>query len=234
MKNFEALSPSKHRDVRIMVDYIDQPDAQTNSVPILVSELLLCGANYPLFLIKNSETGEFMCCALLGFAENENLFLHDGQWSATHIPLTFSRKPFHMTQESNLVYIDIDNPWVNRDRGERLFLDNGEFAPYMTEVIRKLERIAIGMDETQAFIRVLAKHDLIEPVKLDVTFDNDLSEKLNGLYTIKKQGISDLSNTELQQLHQTGALEGAYIMLHSLENVKALAKLKNKRLRLAF
>ena len=71
----ERLSKTEHRNVHINVDYSKQPEASTHVVPVLISELLSVTANYPTFLIKDSETGEFLLAALLGFAENENLFI---------------------------------------------------------------------------------------------------------------------------------------------------------------
>ncbi|MCJ8322029.1 MAG: SapC family protein [Colwellia sp.] len=230
MKNIEELSKKAHQHIRINRDFNKLPAAHTHVLPLLVTELLSSGANYPVFLTKNDQTGEFLCIALLGFTENENLYLDQGEWQASHIPLTIDRQPFHINQENKQVYIDIDSPWVDKKQGELIFLENGELSPYMEAVMDNLSKIHSGAKETHAFINTLSEYDLIESIELSITFDDKSSEKLNGLYTINRQKLATLPSDKLIKLHQSGILEGAYIMLNSVEHVKSLVSRKNKRL----
>jgi hypothetical protein len=230
MKKIEELSKKAHQHIRINKDYNTLPAVHTHVIPLLITELLSSGANYPIFLTKNDQTGEFVCIALLGFTENENLYLHQGEWQASHIPLTIERQPFHINQENKGVYIDIDSPWVDKKQGELIFLENGELSPYMETVMENLSKIHTGTKETQAFINTLSENDLIESMELRITFDDESSEKLNGLYTINRQKLATLPSEQLIKLHQSGILEGAYIMLNSVEHVKSLVSRKNKRL----
>jgi len=230
MINIEELSKKNHQYIRINKDYNTLPAVHSHVMPLLITELLSAGANYPIFLTKNDQTGEFVCIALLGFTENENLYLHKGEWQASHIPLTIDRQPFHINQENQAIYIDIGNPWVDKKQGELIFLENGELSPYMQTVMDNLSKIHTGTKETQAFINSLSENELIESIELNISFDDQSSEKLNGLYTINRQKLATLPSEQLTKLHQSGTLEGAYIMLNSVEQVKSLVSRKNKRI----
>jgi len=230
MKNIEELSKKIHQHIRINKNYKTLPAAHTHVMPLLITELLSSGANYPIFLTKDEQTGAYVCIALLGFSENENLYLHQGEWQASHIPLTIARQPFHINPENQTVYIDIDSPWVDKKQGELIFLEDGELSPYMEAVMEDLSKIHSGAKETQAFINTLSENDLIESIELSITFDDKSSEKLNGLYTINRQKLATLPSEQLIKLHQSGTLEGAYIMLNSVEHVKSLVARKNKSL----
>lgn len=228
-ERIKRLSKTEHRDVHINVDYLKQPEAATHVVPVLVSELLSVTANYPTFLIKDSETGEFLLAALLGFAEDENLFISwDGSWSSTHVPLTIARKPFHLSEDRTDVFIDIDNPWVSFESGERLFSDNGEFTPFMDKMLGMLERIASGVDETKSFVKTLLDYGLVKLVSLELTFEDLKPHNLQGLYNIDHAKLRSLSQGDLSELHRLGILEGAFMMSHSLEKMKSLVFLKDR------
>ena len=227
-ERIKRLSKTEHREVHINVDYLKQPEAATHVVPVLVSELLSVTANYPTFLIKDSETGEFLLAALLGFAENENLFIScDGNWSSTHVPLTIARKPFHLSEDRTDVFIDMGNPWVSFESGERLFSDNGEFTPFMDKMLGMLERIASGVDETKSFVKTLLDYGLVKPVSLDLTFEDLKPRNLQGLYNIDHAKLRSLPQGDLSELHRLGTLEGAFMMSHSLEKMKSLVFLKD-------
>lgn len=228
-RGIERLSKTEHKNVHINIDYLKQPEAATHVVPVLISELLSVTANYPTFLIKDSETGEFLLAALLGFAENENLFIsRDGSWRSTHVPLTIARKPFHLSQDCLDVYIDMGNPWVNFECGQRLFSDNGEYMPFMDKMLAMLEKITSGVNETKSFVKTLLDHGLVKPVSLDLTFEDTKSRNLQGLYNIDHEKLTSLSHEDLAELHRFGILEGAFMMSHSLEKMKSLVFLKDK------
>ncbi len=228
-ERIKRLSKTEHRDVHINVDYLKQPEAATHVVPVLVSELLSVTANYPTFLIKDSETGEFLLAALLGFAEDENLFMSgDGNWRSTHVPLTIARKPFHLSEDRTDVFIDMDNPWVSFESGERLFTDSGEFTLFMDKMLGMLERIASGVGETKSFVKTLLDYGLVKPVTLDLTFEDLQPRNLQGLYNIDHAKLRSLSQGDLSELHRRRILEGVFMVSHSLEKIKSLVFLKDR------
>ncbi|WP_040242100.1 SapC family protein, partial [Xanthomonas citri] len=54
--------------------------------------------------------------------------------------------------------------------------------------------------------------------------------QLQGLFAIDRERLAALDAQALQQLHQAGYLEGAFLMLASLHNVRRLMAEKQRRL----
>jgi hypothetical protein len=72
--------------------------------------------------------------------------------------------------------------------------------------------------------------DLIEPVKLEIKFNNpDEQYDLLGLHTINQQRLANLDAESLHRLNSAGFLQGAFLVASSLNNVQRLIDLKNRR-----
>src|SRR5688572_29174625 len=69
-------------------------------------------AHYPIVFHKSADGTGFDAVALLGFQDGENLFLENGSWDCSYIPLTVERQPFMIGRagEELMVHIDLDNP----------------------------------------------------------------------------------------------------------------------------
>jgi hypothetical protein len=73
--------------------------------------------------------------------------------------------------------------------------------------------------------------DLIEPVKLEIKLDEQQGYDVLGLHTISRQKLQALDGAALANLNRAGFLEGAYLVLASMNNVKKLMALKQRKLR---
>src|ERR1041384_2219602 len=89
-----ALDPVRHRETRIG----PRPDlthAATQNHAILgLSECSLAAADYPLVLMKHTETGQFNVVALYGHERDRNLYIVNQHWHASYVPLATLRYPF--------------------------------------------------------------------------------------------------------------------------------------------
>jgi hypothetical protein len=72
---------------------------------------------------------------------------------------------------------------------------------------------------------------LIQPVGVDVRFDEANGVNLTGLWGIDRERLAALSAESLFGLHQAGILEGVYLVLASLQNMGRLIAAKQRRLR---
>ena len=88
----------------------------------------------------------------------------------------------------------------------------------------------MGEKENNLLLKNLTLMDLIQPMSLDITFANQSTTKLTGLYTIDQDKLGSLSNEQLITLYEMGLLPSIYTMIASLGQVHALINLKNKRL----
>lgn len=114
----ELLDSVKHQQLKIDTLLVDTPHNYMNSES--VSELATLIHEYPIFITKNPNTGQFLFSALLGIDSGQNLFIQNNVWKAKYISLDVMRRPFQamLQEEGNFsngriaIAIDIDNPVV--------------------------------------------------------------------------------------------------------------------------
>ncbi|MEA5123515.1 SapC family protein [Xanthomonas floridensis] len=240
MTRYAVLNNVAHHDVRVVLRFGAEFGDAVGLVPAFVTEYADLQREYPLFFRKDPATGGYQSVALLGFAQDENLFLHDGRWSANYLPGVVAKGPFLIGfQEQRIdgalvqepvIHIDLEHPRVSRSEGEPVFLPQGGHSPYLEHIIGVLRGIREGMDAGQAMAAAFDALGLIQPVRLDVALDATHAAHLDGLFAIDRERLARLDAQPLQQLHQAGYLEGAFLMLASLHNVRRLMAEKQRRL----
>lgn len=240
MTQHVLLDNVAHKDLRIRHRYAPGNGFDANIARVFPVELGILQAEYPLFFIKNTESGHFEPVALLGFESGENLFLGGDQWLARAQPLSIQRQPFligfqerqegGLTERVPVVTIDLDAPSISREDGEPVFLPHGGEAPLLERINAVLATIHEGHRALETFSRVLVGLDLLEPLRLDIQFDNGSQHAVEGLYRIDEDRLAALDGGSLQALHEGGHLQQVYMMLASLPNLEVLIGRKNQKL----
>ena len=238
MAKHVLLDNVSHKDLRIRTGYRPGWGYDTHVTRVFPSEFCQLQREYPLFFIKDRESGHFQSVALLGFDEGENLYLGDAGWDADYVPLAIQRQPFligFQAQEVDgvpaqvpVIHVDLDHPAVNETQGELVFLPHGGLSPFLERIDAILAAIHHGHEASRAFSQVLVGLELIESVQLDTRFDNASSHRLEGLYKIDEDRLRDLSANALEVLHRDGHLRDVYLMLASLHNMPRLIARKNR------
>lgn len=241
MTNHVLLDNVNHRDLRIRQVYAPGEGYDVNVARVFPSEFVAVQRDYPIFFVKNSESGNFEAVALLGFENEENLFLGDPGWDADFIPLSIQRQPFligFQQQEVDgapsqvpVIHIDLDHPSVSADEGEPLFLAQGGEAPHLERVASVLKAIHEGHEQSEEFARSLMGLELIESVKIEVEFVDGSKKSLAGLFKINEERLSGLSANALEVLNSSGYLQTIYLMLASLASMSRLIDRKNRQLK---
>jgi len=234
MPNLVSISNAAHKNLRVnqAQSLIQQSD--THLVPVVIDEFSRLSAQYPLAFVKHEETGKFVCVALMGLKEGENLFIDDGRLTSFCLPLNLSRQPLFLglsdsgAQEDTVVCIDMDHPSVNETEGKRLFDDNGEQTEMLQDMCSILATLYQGEQKTEVFIEQLLSEDLLAPITLDITFDDQSKSQINGLYSIDEDKLAELSAESLVAMHQNKSLAAAYTMLVSLGQIQSMIHQKNK------
>ncbi len=240
MTRHVLLNNVSHKNLRIDPRYDTGCGFDHNIARAFPVELGILQAEYPLFFLKNAESGHFEPVALLGFEEGENLFLGGDRWLARAQPLSIQRQPFLIGFQEQLqdgipervpvVTVDMDDPSVSEERGEPVFLPHGGDSPLLERVNSILATIHAGHDEAATLSRVLVGLDLIEPFRIDITFEDDSRHSVTGLHRIDETRLEALDGGALQTLHEAGHLRSVYMMLASLPNLETLIERKNRKL----
>lgn len=239
MSNLTAINNSTHRALRIAAARAAAPFANVNVVSVIPREFVRLVAHYPIFFAKSSENGQFEPAAVLGFQQGENLFLNDGLWDSTYVPLQIQRQPFALLPRQTVapgappsldVALDMSSPHLQTQEGERLFQEDGQPSQYLQNITSMLSVLVTGARESYAFTAKLAELDLIEPVRIDIEFFDRTQTKLEGLYWIAAAKLKTLPAAQLAELRDLEYLEWLYFQMASVAHVSVLVSRKNRRI----
>jgi hypothetical protein len=231
MPRHAALNNIDHRDLRVDTSHGEALGDAVMYAPTFPAEFRNVQAHYPIVFAKTAE-GAFQPFALFGFQEGQNLFLQGDTWDATYVPLTIQRHPFLIGASGDElnVHIDLDNPRVGTERGERLFLEHGGTSEYLERASSILQAIHHGLQTIPTFVSVLLQHGLLEPFVLDITLDDGAEKRLSGFYTINEDALARLDGSAFAALGEGGHLEPIYMVLASSVHFRHLIERVNRRL----
>jgi len=229
MTQIVPLSKEKHRELKIDARASAAYGDNRHFVQVIVNEFPHLLVHYPILFGKEAATGQFFCGAMLGFIEGENQFLEDWQCDAQfYRPLSLQREPFY-AQGPELA-IDLDHPRVAAGEGKPLFSDQGEPSRYLQSIIWAFQDLVPGIERTRIFIARLLELDLIEPIDIEVEFEDGTLRQCEGLYTINQDTLSRLPDPVVLELFRRGYLTLIQLMIASLKQVREMARAKNARL----
>ncbi len=228
MTNIVVLNSHAHRDLRVRANASARFGDDQRFVAVVVGEFPLLAVQCPILLSKDAETGAFYAGAMLGFDPGENLFLDEAKGFDGYRPLNLRRAPFFAAGDD--LAIDLDSPRIAETDGQALFDGGGAPTPYLQGVMSAFRELKPGADRTRAFIDTLLPLKLIEPVTIDLAFDDGTRRVLEDLYTINQEALRALPDAAVIDLFRRGYLHLASLMIASLKQVPVLARRKNQRL----
>ncbi|RDV26797.1 hypothetical protein DXV75_07355 [Alteromonas aestuariivivens] len=235
MAKHALLNNVEHKDLKIATHHSESFGDNMMCVPLFPVEVRHAQAHYPILFVRDGE-GQFQMVALLGFEQHENLFLRDQQWQAAYKPLLIEKGPFLIgrnPQAGNAtlsIHIDLDDPRVNTEQGEALFLPHGGNSDYIENIANVLSTIHQSQSELRQFISVLERLELIESFVVDIELDGQGTHRLSGFFTLNEDKIKALDAETLGRLHQDGYLELVYMIVASMSQLRALVERKKARM----
>ena len=238
MAAIEALDNQRHRDVRIHTGHGPELGEAVHFVPVVADELRLLVVEYPVFLMKDENTGQFGMSALLGFEAGQNLFLDGNDWRALYVPMNIRRQPFGVSvasgagadagQSRGTLALDMASRRVRETDGEALFESDGTPTPYLEQMQALIRRFMAGTEATAQFLRILTDNDLIVQAQLETEFSGGVRKRFDGLYTVDDKKLGALPTELLEQFHRRGYLQACYLLSASTANAQKLVALKNR------
>jgi hypothetical protein len=238
MAKLVALNSQAHNMLRVNTEKIAEHGADLQMIPVVISEFLKLVVQFPILFSKNVETGQFVCVALMGLEEDENLFWQNAQFNSIYIPLNIARQPFFVGQDEQsgddyVVCIDLQSNTLSESpsegKQELLFDPQGAASVYLQTAQSLLAQLINGEQQTTEFIQTLLIHELLVPLSLDITFEDNRSCKINGLYSVDEDKLASLDVGVLTELNAKGLLQPIYTQLASLGQIYALIDKQNRR-----
>jgi len=243
MVNRVVLNNVDHADFRVITRRSAEFGDNINQALIFPTEFLEIQREYPI-LFRRGDDQQYCSVALLGLDRDENLFLDgDGGWQCRYVPAVQERGPFSIgvMREANQgpasnpadarIQIDIDDPRVNRETGEPLFLPHGGNAPYLEYMIGVLQRIHVGLEATPRMFAAFEKAALVEPATIEINLSEREQVALPDLFAISAERLARLDGGVLEELNHAGFLDKAVQAAASLGNVQRLIELKSRKSR---
>jgi hypothetical protein len=234
MSRYEVLNKEKHRQLRIKPGYgeaLGDAVMYVMTYPLEFRDIQSC---YPILFTKDSNTGVFFAAALLGFENDQNLFLQDKGWDAAYIPAMVRRQPFLIATGGKggngtpVVSLDLDNPRVSQVDGEALFDVEGGSTEFLDQKIALLDKLHRGLQHGSGFIDSLLQHDLLEQITLDIAFSDGSKKSMQGFYSIAEERLYQLKGDVLESLNQAGYLQAVFMAVASLSRMRDIIERRNR------
>ena len=237
MTRHVLLDNVTHKDLKIITQRGAKYGDNIASVLTFPAEFKDIQTHYPICFSQDPKTQKFHALAIMGFEDNENLFLENHGWDASYIPLMIQRQPFLIglpkSQRSNgeptqlQVHLDTHNPRVNTTEGQTVFLPHGGNSDYLQNISAILEAVYNGQEESAMFFEFLLNHELIEAFALEIELDNGTNNTFKGFYTVNEDKLATLPIETLQKIIVNGWLGSIYMVIASMANFRALIARKN-------
>ncbi|HEX8419144.1 MAG TPA: SapC family protein [Sphingomonas sp.] len=235
MTDHAILTVDDHRDLRIRTDRSAALGDAVMACITVPSEFRRVQSHYPILFQLDQAKGSFNALAIFGFEAGENLFLDNNRWDARYRPLAIDSQPFLIGRagdgsDSRQVHIDMASPRIDANEGMRVFDDIGRPTPFLERIADQLRALDTDYVASADFYAALARHELLEPLTLDVTLDDGSKNRLVGFHVIDEDRLVALEPDAVADLHAAGHLMPIFMALASLGNIADLIARKNRRL----
>lgn len=224
------INAHHHAAIRVRPTHDYAFAARTQLLGLMMAEMPLASACYPIAFVRPSSADIPRPVALLGLSPGENLFVSDsGAWSAPYVPALARRYPFALArsavEDTLVVCIDEGSPLVSASRGAPLFRDDGQPAAALEKAKQFLLAIHQAESRTEAFTRVLLQHGLLVPLRIRHGADVEARE-VAGALVIDETRLDALPIAALDELRSQGFLPAIYAHLRSILLLAQLFRLR--------
>lgn len=239
MSKYVLLDNVAHGDMKVTTRHAAEFGDSVNQVLTFPTEYADIQKEYPIFFLKDRDTGELQSVALLGLDRDENLFLDESGWNANYVPAVQARGPFLIgfqqkevegkLRREPVIHVDLDSPRIGSEDGQPVFLPHGGNSPYLERIGSILQVIHSGSELSKSMFSAFEECDLIQPVEVEIKLNDSEQYKLSQYYTVSEDKLAALDGDSLERLNRSGFLKYAFLVVASLSNVSRLIGMKNRK-----
>ena len=227
------LNNKRHANVKVKANNDVSRFKNQQLIPVTLQDIIPLSGEFPIVFVKNEETGQFSCVAMMAIRPNLNLYCQDITWNHHTLPLGFSNYPFSLAKKSEqsdeaIVCINENSPLVNPNEGELLFDETGNQTEYLKKRSEALLQVAQFSQQTTNVIQLFAQKKLLTSKKLHIKLSKEAEPvEISGLYLIDEKILNSLSSDEFEDLRSKGLLPIIYAHLASLHQITRLTIKQN-------
>jgi hypothetical protein len=193
---------------------------------LVTAEFAAAVLEYPV--VFHEAPDEMMPVAVLGIRPRQNLYLtQHGDWKARYIPAFVRRYPFVFASSDNnqtftLCIDEAFDGFNESGRGERLFDDRSEPTPFVSNMLKFLQRYHSEFQRTRDFGRKLKDLNLTQPMQAELSLESGEKMALAGFSVVDRARLKTLPKESLSGLMDSDELELIFAHLTSLYNFRVL------------
>ncbi|MBW0158068.1 SapC family protein [Sedimentimonas flavescens] len=221
------LTPERHGSYSLATGEGYAAFRTMNVVPVLVDEFAALAHDYVIGFLKQGDG--FAPAALLGLAENENLYVGaDGRWKAEYVPAILRQQPFVARRSKDgkkgVLCISESHPGLNTEgEGAPLFDEDGRPGDLVSRAQQFVSRVAQGALRTESFCARLADLNLLSPIRTEMKRADGTVRAMRGVFAINREALDKLPAKVLGAMQKDGSLEAIHLHLYTLRNLNSLA-----------
>ncbi|QDZ08751.1 SapC family protein [Sphingomonas panacisoli] len=234
MTDHALLDSTTHRDLRVRTARGAELGDAVMACITVPDEFRQVQDDYPILFRLDVERDNFTALAMFGFENGENLYLDGDRWDASYIPLAIGIQPFLIggtpdETADKQVHVDTASPRIAVGEGMRVFDEDGRPTPYLESIAEKLGALDAGYRGTNDFFAALRRHNLLEPLTLEITLDDGSINRLVGFHVIDEARLSELDAATLGELSEADHLMPIFMAVASIGRLRDLIARKNRR-----
>ncbi|MFC3120967.1 SapC family protein [Agaribacter flavus] len=227
--NYIPLDKAKHSALKVAPRTEFSFAAKTHLAAATIREYAQLAGTMPVVFIKDPNTNNVHSVAMLGLEQGKNLFWHDDQWQAAHVPLNIQRYPFDIRPDGDKLGVFIDeNSSLFGDEGDALFTEDGEPSEALKARQQFLADLANSEVLNQRFVKEIQALDLLDEIQVRIRYTNGQNRNVTGIFTINEKKLLELSDEKVLEMHKAGFLGACYSVMLSLGQLNRLVELSNK------
>mgnify|MGYP000748626148 CR=1 FL=1 len=233
MAELKEINYQEHGQLKVKANAVINNASKNHLMQVRLQEVGSANANFPIFIIKHGHTGDWMLTALTSLQADTNLFVQEGQWTATYQPISMQTHPLYLMKSPNneKSYTAGINPEADdfdTESGQPLFESEDKASIYMSRVSKLLENSIKQDIQTFEFMDKLEELQLLKNIELSVVYADNSAQNLKGLYTIDEDRLKTLTPELVKEFVDNGYLSIMYGMLHSIYQLNAIIRKNNE------
>lgn len=226
------LDNVQHRQLRVALPVTDwSPAARLNAIFVCATEFTDAGREYPVVFVRAGKEpdgrDQIAPIAVLGVAQDQNLFLDGTRWRAGYVPAVLRSYPFCIARiDDERLAICADMAWSgvqpSGGDGQALFEGDGQAAPLLQELQKHFELLEAEIQRTRQAGARLLELDLLRDMRFDATLPDGRTHTVDGFLTVDQEKAQNLPDAVVGELHRSGLLGMIHQHWASLGNMRRL------------
>lgn len=232
-----ALDVNQHRTLKLGLPVTDwQLASKLNALFVATVEFGDVCREFPILFVragKEEDGSESIApIAVLGLAQQQNLYVSGGRWRAQYMPAVLRNYPFcigRIDEERFAVCVDMAYSGVGAAEGEPLFDAEGKQAKLLQDMTAQMEALETEVQRTRLVAKRLFDLGVLADMRFDATLPDGRKHSVDGFMAVDQQKMTDLPADVVYDLHRTGVLAAVHQHWVSLGNLRRLLEWYTER-----